>query len=419
MFSAESWQEFWAYLKKNKLRTFLTSTGVSFGIYILLTLLGVGQGFNNKMRSTIADAATNSVVFWCEKTTLPYKGFPANRFYNFKEADIKVLRSRIPEIECISPETQAWGGGSDFNTVYKKLKGSFTIRGATADYFIVNPITLDDGRTLNPHDSETNAKIAIIGDRVKEVLFPNGEDPVGAVITVNDTPVLVVGSFTPASNSFGNAHNAILLPYTTFQKMYNRGDKIWSMIVSGKSGSDISEIEKKVKQVLMRQHNIHPNDAQAIGSVNVADIFNKISAFFKTITFFLWMIGIGTLLTGVIGVSNIMLVVVKERTKEFGIKRALGATPYKIAKQVIFESVTLTFISGFFGFLFGVLTVEGINSIVKNAGPTSEIPLLDPYVDFVVGMSALAILVIFGCIAGYLPAKKAISIKPIDALRSE
>lgn len=419
MFDIEKWQETAAYFRKNKLRTFLTALGVACGIFILVALLGLGEGFNNSMRSNIADAATNSAVFWCNKTTKPYKGLPANRFYNFKNEDLEILKQRIPVIEHITPEVNGWSGNSDFNTKYKDKKGTFRINGASPDYFSVNTVTMIEGRNLNEHDVQTYAKIAVIGPRVKEILFPMDESPVGKYIEVNGMHILVVGVFNPESNNFGNNRNAILMPYTTLQRLYGYGDKVWAFIVAISSDADMKDVEKQIFHIISERHQISPDDNQAIGSVNLAEIFEKISAFFKTITVLLWVIGMGTLIIGTIGVSNIMLVVVKERTKELGIKRALGATPAMIIKQIMFESILLTSFAGFWGFVLGVAVVEGVNVVIDKMPDASQIPLVNPQVDFNIALAALGILVIFGALAGLLPAQRAVSIKPIDALRDE
>jgi len=419
MFDIEKWQETAAYFRKNKLRTFLTALGVACGIFILVALLGLGEGFNNSMRSNIADAATNSAVFWCNKTTKPYKGLPANRFFNFKNEDLEILKQRIPVIEHITPEVNGWSGNADFNTKYKDKKGSFRIKGASPDYFSVNTVSMIEGRNLGEHDVKTYAKVAVIGPRVKEILFPMDESPVGKYIEVNGMHILVVGTFNPESNNFGNNRNAILMPYTTLQRLYGYGDKVWAFIVAISADANMKDVEKEIFQIISERHQISPDDNQAIGSVNLAEIFEKISAFFTTITVLLWVIGMGTLIIGTIGVSNIMLVVVKERTKELGIKRALGATPAMIIKQIMFESILLTSFAGFWGFVLGVAVVEGVNIMIEKMPDASQIPLVNPQVDFNIALAALGILVVFGALAGLLPAQRAVSIKPIDALRDE
>ncbi len=419
MFDIDKWKETLAYLRKNKLRTFLTMLGVACGIFILVTLLGLGEGFNNAMRKNISDAASNSAVFWCNKTTKPYKGLPANRYYNFRNEDLRILKERIPEIQFITPEVNGWGGNRDFNTVYKNKKGNFRVRGASPDYFMVNPVTVIDGRNLNDNDVKKKVKVAVIGPRVKEILFDADENPVGKYIQVNGMYIMVVGTIKPESNNYGNNDNAVLMPYTTLQQIYGYGDRVWSFIVALHPDAKVTDIESDILKIVSEQHKIAPDDHQAIGSVNVAGIFEKISAFFNTITVLLWVIGMGTLIIGAIGVSNIMLVVVKERTKEIGIKRAIGAKPANIIRQIMFETISLTAFAGFWGFVLGVAIVEGVNMMVKKAGSTSEIPLLNPHVDFNIALTALAILVFFGAMAGLLPAQRAVSVRPIEALRED
>ncbi|PID95231.1 MAG: ABC transporter ATP-binding protein [Bacteroidetes bacterium] len=420
IFDIDKWKEIQAYLRKNKLRTFLTMLGVACGIFILVTLLGLGEGFNNAMRAQISDAASNSAFFWCNKTTKPYKGLPAGRDYNFHNRDMHILKERIPGIAYIAPEVRGWGGNGDYNTVYEDKRGNFSVQGASPDFFVINPVSVLSGRNLTIRDVENKLKVAVIGPRVREVLFDPEEEAVGKYVRVNGMYVLIVGVVKPENNSFGNKKNALFMPYTTLQQIYGYGDRVWSFMVALHPEVDVETVEKEVLAIISSQHKIAPDDYQAIGRVNVADIFEKISAFFKTITVLLWVIGMGTLIIGAIGVSNIMLVVVRERTKEIGIKRAIGATPHNIIKQILFETIALTAFAGFWGFVLGVAIVEGVNVFAEKAGGVSAgIPLLNPHVDFHIALVALGILLLFGSLAGLLPAQRAISVKPIEALKED
>lgn len=416
MFDIDKWQEITAALKKNKLRTILTSLGVMFGILILVTLLGLGRGFQNNIKSSLGNFATNSTVFWVERTTKAYKGLPRNRAYQFTNDDLVALKQSIPEIKDIAPDINGWSGGATHNTFRKDKKGNFRIKGTSPEMNNVNPVDITAGRFINENDLKEFRKVITIGPRVQELMFEEDEDPIGQYMKVNGIYLQIVGTIKPLSRNMGNRDDIIQMPYTTLQRLYNRGDKFYVFLATGKVGESIAEMEDKIFNVLARRHTIHPDDKQAIGNFNIAKMFNKIFGLFNSIGFLFWVIGFGVLLTGVIGVSNIMHVVVKERTKEIGIKRAIGAKPLSVVGQIINESVFLTTFAGFWGLVLGVLIVEGIGMMTAGS---PESPILNPYVDINVAFIALGVLVFFGVLAGLLPAQRAIRIKPVDALRYE
>lgn len=416
MFDLDKWQEITAALKKNKLRTILTGLGVMFGILILVTLLGIGRGFQNNIESSLGNFATNSTVFWVERTTKAYKGLPRNRFYQFTNDDLIALKKNIPELEHIAPDINGWSGGATHNTFRKDKKGNFRIKGTSPEMNMVNPVEVISGRFINENDLKEFRKVITIGPRVKELMFEEDEDPIGQYLKVNGIFFKIIGEIKPLSNNMGNRDDIIQLPYTTLQQLYNYGDKFYVFLATAKVGESVAELEDKIFEILARRHSIHPEDRQAIGNFNIAKIFNKIFGLFNSIGFLFWVIGFGVLITGVIGVSNIMHVVVKERTKELGIKRAIGAKPALVVGQIINESVFLTTFAGFWGLFLGVIIVELIGKATEG-DPNPQI--LNPYVDINVAFIALGVLVFFGVLAGLLPAQRAIRIKPVDALRYE
>jgi len=415
MFDLDNINEIFIALKKNKLRTFLTMLGVIFGIFILVILMGLGKGFQNKIDSSLGNFATNSAFFWPMKTTIPYKGMPSNRRYQFTFKDLDDIRRNIQEVQYVAPQVNAWEGDGN-NTFWKDKEGNFRIFGMSPEMNKINPVEVLSGRYIHNKDLEENKKVCLLGPRVMEVLFDKGQNPIGEQIRINGISFKVIGTFKQLSRNMGNKDNAILTPYTTLQSLLNRGDRVYSFITTVKPGFKVSKVQEKINLVLARNHKISPEDEEAIGSFNVEEIFTKMNAFFTTIQVFLWLIGVSTLLTGIIGVSNIMLIIIKERTKEIGIKRALGATPREVIKQILTESVMITSTAGFFGFLLGVLVIEGIAMGIANS---PDAPILNPYIDFNVACIALLTLVILGSLAGLIPAKRAVSIKPIDALRDE
>lgn len=416
MFDLDKWQEITAALKKNKLRTILTGLGVMFGILILVTLLGIGRGFQNNIESSLGNFATNSTVFWVERTTKAYKGLPRNRFYQFTNDDLVALKRNIPELEHIAPDINGWSGSATHNTFRNEKKGSFRIKGTSPEMNMVNPVEVVAGRFINENDLKEFRKVITIGPRVKELMFEEDEETIGQYLKVNGIYFKIIGEIKPLSNNMGNRDDIIQLPYTTLQQLYNYGDKFYVFLATAKVGESVAELEDKIFEILARRHSIHPDDRQAVGNFNIAKLFNKIFGLFNSIGFLFWVIGFGVLITGVIGVSNIMHVVVKERTKELGIKRAIGAKPSLVVGQIINESVFLTTFAGFWGLFLGVIIVELIGKATEGS-PNPQI--LNPYVDINVAFIALGVLVFFGVLAGLLPAQRAIRIKPVDALRYE
>ncbi|PCH71014.1 MAG: multidrug ABC transporter ATP-binding protein [Bacteroidales bacterium] len=416
MFDLDKWQEITTALKKNKLRTILTGLGVMFGILILVTLLGIGRGFQNNIQSSLGNFATNSTVFWVQRTTKPYKGLPRNRFYQFTNDDLVAIKRLVPELENIAPEINGWSGGATHNTFRTDKKGNFRIKGTSPEMNKVNPVGITAGRFINENDLKEYRKVITIGPRVMELMFEEDEDPIGQYLKVNGIFLKIVGTIKPLSQNMGNRDDIIQMPFTTLQRLYNRGDKFYSFLATAKVGESVEDLQSSIFDILARRHSIHPDDKQAIGNFNIAKLFQKIFGLFNSIGFLFWVIGFGVLLTGIIGVSNIMHVVVKERTKELGIKRAIGARPREVVGQIINEAVFLTTFAGFWGLVLGVLIVEGIGKMTEG-DPNPQI--LNPYVDINVAFIALGVLVLFGVLAGLLPAQKAIKIKPVDALRYE
>lgn len=421
MFDLDRWQEILSALKKNKLRTFLTAFGVFWGIFMLVVMLGAGNGLRNGVTSDFGDFATNSVFMWTRTTTIPYKGLPRGRNYNFKADDIEALKKEIPEIEIISPRTQ----GGDFqngNNVTRGTKsGAFSVMGDYPQWNEIDPVTITGGRFLNNSDLQEKRKVVVIGRKVAEILFLPGENPIGHYIQIQGIYFQVIGTFKVVSggiNFGGDKEQSIFMPLTTFQRVYNWGDVIGWFAFTSTDGVPASVVEEKAAALLKRRHSVAPDDAMAIGSFNLEKEYNQMNGLFNGINGLIWIVGIGTLLAGVIGISNIMLVIVKERTKEIGIQRAIGAPPSKIISQIITESVFLTTFAGYIGLVISVGLLELLNRAMA-ANPSENTPFKNPGIDFNMAVIALAILVISGAIAGWIPARKAVSIKPIDALRYE
>lgn len=420
IFDLDNWQEIWTALKKNPVRTFFTAFGVFWGIFMLVLMLGSGKGLQNAVYQGFGDFATNSFFMWTQKTSMPYEGFKRGRSFNFHNHDIDVIRKNVPEVKLLAPRIQGGGFRGASNVVYGKETGAFNIYGDYPDYMKIDPVDMTAGRFVNWNDEKNYRKVAVIGKSVISSLFKNGADPMGKYIKIQGVYFEVVGTFKSKKqgNEADNEDNSLFLPFTTMQRTFNFGDKVFWFAITSQDNVPASVAEEKVLAVMKKVHHINPKDNQAIGHFNVEKEFNKMRGLFNGINGLIWIVGTGTLLAGIIGVSNIMLIIVKERTREIGVKRALGATPLNVISQIILESVTLTAVAGYTGLVIGVALLSLIDKIMVSSGAKSQF-FLHPEISFKLGITALLILIISGVFAGLIPAKRAVSIKPVDALRDE
>ena len=419
MFDKDKWTEVYMALKSNKLRTLLTAFGAFWGIFMLIIMLGSGRGLENGVYAGMGDFATNSVFIWAQTTSKPYKGFKQGRRYHFTNEDTKAIIDNVPEIKLLAPRIEARGGNGNNNVVRGLKTGAFSILGDVPDVNKIDPLNMYDGRFLNEIDLQKNRKVAVIGKRVNEVLFEN-DDAIGEYIKINGIYFQVVGVFhSMHSQGWGEWQDqCVFIPFTTLQKTYNYGSRVGHYSITSKDNYTASYVEDKVKTLLKRRHKIHPDDERAIGSHNVEKEFIKTNQLFSGISSLIWIVGIGTIIAGVIGVSNIMLFIVKKRTKEIGIQRAIGATPSMIISSIITESVVLTAFAGWIGLVVGMSLLELISKLIEKSGGEHSM-FTHPEVNFNIAMLALGILLLAGVVAGIIPAKRAVSIKPIDAIRDE
>lgn len=417
----DKWQEILITLKKNKLRTFFTAFGVFWGIFMLVIMLGSGRGLKDAAYSGLGKLATNSVFINPARTSISYKGFPKGRLYNFNNEDTKILLERVKEIKYLAPRTAGFGNGIN-NVVKGERVGSFQVMGDYPATNLINPMQFIMGRFINEIDIKENRKVASIGYRVYEEMFKEDEDPIGQYLRINGVYFKVVGvfkSYRTTNNGGEFDEQVIYLPLTTTQRTFNLGNVVSAgYAITSQDGVSASIVQQKVEAILRERHNIHPDDKRAFQSENLEQEFNEFEMLFNGIDGLIWIVGIGTLFAGVIGVSNIMVIVVKERTKEFGIKRAMGATPLKIIIQVVQESVFLTTIAGYVGLSLGVGLLELIGYAMTQSGADTGM-FSNPSIDFQKAITALIILIISGVFAGFIPAKRAVSIKPIEALHDE
>lgn len=415
MFDLDKFQEIWITITHNKSRSVLTAFGVFWGMFMLVAMVGAGVALERGMTSQIEGFATNSCFIWTSRTSEPYKGFRKGRQWNIENKDLQLLTANVPEMQYITPVIF---GGNSANNVHRNDKtGSFNIKGNLPAYNLIDNQKIIRGRYINDIDISEKRKVCVIGERVYEVLFPNDEDPVGKNIQVRGIYFQVVGVTRGNSNINvgGDSQETVVLPFSTMQQAFNMGNSIHFLAITAQPGVKVKVVEEKVKTVLKAANNIAPHDMTAVGGMNLEDQFTMFLYLGIGIASLIWIVGLGTLFAGAVGVSNIMLVTVRERTKEIGIRRALGATPRQIVTQILSESVVLTFLAGTAGLMFGVGLLSLVGKIMENA----EGMFKDPQISFGVGVGALVILLIIGALAGFIPANRAMKIKPIEAIREE
>ncbi|HCR91636.1 MAG TPA: ABC transporter ATP-binding protein [Prolixibacteraceae bacterium] len=421
MFDLDLWKEILSALKKNRMRSFMTAFGVFWGIFMLIIMSGAGRALENGIMDGIRSFASNSAFFWTERTSVPYEGFQRGRRWLYDNKDIEYIRRNIKEVEYLSPRLFGPNSYSGSNTIRGERTGAFNIFGDYPDYFKIDPWTPLEGRLLNEIDIQHNRKVCVIGERVREVMFNKEEKAIGQYLKVNGVYFQVVGVVQPETQiniGGGQKEETIIIPFSTMQQAYNFGDKIHFFSVTSEKGTPVSVLEEKLKKLLKERHQIAPDDKMAVASFNIEVEWTKFSNLFLGIQVLTWIVGIGTLFAGVIGVSNIMLVIIKERTQEIGIQRAIGATPAKIITHIVAESVFLTTLAGYLGLSLGVGLLQLVNMVLESGNP-DEMFFRRPEVSFNMAVAAMAVLVISGIFAGLIPAKRAISIKPIDAIRDE
>ncbi len=417
----DTWQEIVYTIQQNRVRSLLTVFGVFWGVFMLVILIGAGKGLQNGAYSSYGAYATNSFFLWTQNTTKPYKGFGIGRSFNFTNEDTLILRQAVPEIKAIAPRGRMRGRESLNNVVYKDKTATLTIYGDEPEIRQINLLKLAKGRFLNQLDIKQKRKIAIIGSKSLPILFSENEDPINKFIRINGIEFQVVGVFDlPNKNddSYEEDSKAVYLPLSTFQQTFNWGDIVGWFSVNVYPEYNADEITDKVRAILARKHIVAPNDKRAFGYWNMAAEFKKITDLFMGIRFIIWFVGVFTLLAGVIGISNIMLIVVKERTSEIGIKRAVGATPGSIISQLIFETIILTSTPGYIALVLGVGILEVVDRTMIALKVDTEM-FMHPQIDFSTALAALIVLTLGGAFAGVMPALRAIQMKPVDALRQE
>ena len=418
IFDADTWDEIFESISKNRTRTIITTIGVFWGIFIYIALAGSATGLENGFDDAFSGLSKNSMGVWVQSTSIPYKGFEEGRRFPFRLSDVDYLKDRVPEIEYISPGLQAGAFSGSPPRVTRGIKSdNFNLFGNFPTQANISVIKIyDGGRYINDEDIKYERKVAVIGEGTQERLFDQDEDPIGKNIIINDVNFKVVGIEKFSEGQGFGSDSDITIPYTTFARMYNRGDRFGFMFLSGYDYVNPKNLEETVLDNLKVLKTVSPDDDRAFGTFNIGSLFESIIKFSSGMIFLSLVVGIATIFAGVIGIGNIMLIAVKERTNELGIRRALGATPGQVKVQIVLESVFLTIIAGIIGIIVGALLLFLINIGTANL---EDFPFTNPTVPLAIVFGAFAIMVTLGTLIGLIPAERAVSIKPIEALREE
>ncbi|MDD5036029.1 MAG: ABC transporter permease [Methylococcaceae bacterium] len=408
MFDFDRWAEIGHTLSQHKMRTALTAFGVSWGIFMLVVLLGMGKGLEHGIMDIFKDSVVNSVWIHGGKTSVSYKGLTPGREVKLSIDDLDLL-GKVPGVDLIAP-TKLLNKG--YNMQYGRNTGSFQIYGINAKNAGIQKLTLMQGRQINELDDREFRKVAVVGSRVIEILMGKQRNPIGEIIQVAGIPFTVVGVYNKALEE--QTPNRFYIPYGTLQQVFDPSPSLNMVSLTISAGYTWMGIKSEIIRLLSRRHGFDEKDAAALESFDINVEVKKLQSLMTGVQLFMIIVGVGTLLAGCVGVSNTMLVTVKERTREFGIRKAIGATPSSILVMVLQETLVITLAAGYLGLIAGV----GIIDLIRHSGAKSDY-FRDPQVDVSVALSALGILCLAGLIAGYLPARQAVRILPIEALRHE
>ncbi len=411
MFDIDKWQEILATIRKNKLRTMLTGFSVAWGIFMLIILLGSGKGLQNGFENQFAGSAKNSLWIWSGRTSVAHKGMNPGRHIRFSNDDYENLKNNTPERELISGRFNiSWGN----QVTYKNEIHSFAIRNVHPDFRYIENLEITEGRFVNQIDMDEKRKVVVISTLVRDLIFKQeATEAIGKYLLLNGIPFRVVGFFEDESQNQNNMR-LVYVPLTTAQIVFSGGNRLHeiAMTIDVNTIEEAREAEKNIRNRLAAVHNFSEDDRRAVGIYNNFESYMQVQSVFLGIRLFVWIIGIGTIIAGIVGVSNIMIIVVKERTKEIGIRKALGATPLSVVSLVLFESVLITTFAGYIGLVLGVGLLELMSGIHSDF-------FSNPSADFGIAVSATVLLIVAGALAGFVPAQRAARIKPIDALRDE
>ncbi|WP_026999821.1 ABC transporter permease [Eisenibacter elegans] len=414
MFDLDKWQEILYTINKNKMRTALTALGVAWGIFMLVLLMGAGKGMQNGIEKDFGDENVKSVWLWDGRTSMPYKGLKPGRSIYFSSQDMVALERDVPGVAYVGVRNRLSG---EYTINYKDRNAAFQVYGANPFFFAINGERFVKGRSLHSQDLSEYRKVAVIGERTRSVIFGDSTEAIGQYIDIKGVYFKVVGIFTLQGGD-GRREERVYIPYTTYQRVFNPNNKIELLGVGIREGYASEQVAEEIRAVLAQRHNFDVADKQAVGINNNEEQYQQLQGLFWGIRTFVWIVGIGTLMAGIVGVSNIMLIVVKERTREIGVRKAIGATPWSVVSLILMESVLITGLSGYFGMLAGVGIIDLMRWLIDSTG--AEMPFFhNPEVNLDVALGAISLLVIAGALAGLVPALHAANVKPIEALRAD
>lgn len=400
-------------LTRNKSRTFLTGFGVFWGVFMLVGLIGGGSGLKEMLSNNFEGFATNAAIVFAQPTTKLYNGLRKGRKWNMTYKDVERLKAQVPELDVVTPMLSRWNG----NATFSDKKSNCIVKGTMPDYAKVESPKMFYGRYINEMDISQRRKVCVIGKKVYKTLFPGGGDPCGQLIRIDSIYYNVIGVDYAAGNMNinGSAEESVIVPLSLMQQAYNLGDNVDLICATAKPGTVMDDLSQRMREVIARAHNVAPDDEKGITVFNTEVLFGLLDNLFSGVNFLIWLVGIGTLIAGAIGVSNIMMVTVRERTTEIGIRRAIGATPMDILSQIISESIILTAVAGMSGILFVVIILQ----MLEVANTSDGITTAHFQIDFWTAVGSVVMLSVLGVLAGLAPAARAMSIKPVDAMRDE
>ncbi len=415
IFDGDTWGEIFATMGRNRLRTFMTAFGVFWGILTLILLLAFGSAFQSGLKETVRGFGSKQIYVWGGRTTRPHHGMRPGRRISFDTEDIAPIQAATG-VDLVAPRISLGGYRGSNNVSRGSKTGPFKVLGDYPAWGMIQPFEYYEGRFVNAIDIAEERKVAIIGEQVYSMLFEPGEPAVGKTILIQGVYFEVVGR-VHSTRSGGSADEdaaTVYIPFTTFQKAFNKGNRVGWFAITAKEGYSPQEVDDNVRAILGARKQVHPDDSQGIRGFNAAEKASKVESLFGGIRIFMWFVGLATLFAGMLGVSNIMIIVVKERTKEIGIRRALGAPPWAIVAHIMQESIALTLLAGYTGLVSAVALSEFLGNLVEGSG----MPLGRPEIDFSTALIATSILIVAGAIAGFIPARQAVAIHPVEALRA-
>ena len=416
MLDWDTWQEVWATLRGNKLRALLTALGVFWGIFMLILMLGIGNGLERGVARNLSGLTNYTVYVWPQRTSMPFRGLKPGRYVRFNDADIGAV-TRTPGVEHVAPRLQLGNWRGPQAVSYGAKKALFTVMGDSPEFAFVEPLITRAGRFINPRDMAEERKVVVLGEEAQKTLF-GAADPLGKYVQIKRVYFQVVGVIgtQKSGDDADKILSSVYVPFSTFQTAFNQKDRVGWFALTARRDQPARLVEEDVRAAVMKEHRIDPRDSEALGSFNAAQKFEQLQGLFRGIRRFVWFVGTLTLFAGMLGVSNILLIIVKERTKEIGVRKALGATPLSIVTLVVAEGLLLTTLSGYSGVVAGVL---GLEAVARAVSRIPNAPLSQPEVSLQIALTAVLVLIIAGVVAGLVPARLAARVKPVEALRAE